>query len=741
MAIPGLLAQGNIPVQGSIAGIVADAATGQRLPAVHIRIEEAQTGTVSNEDGTFNLTGLAPGTYRLVASFVGYREEVIERVRVSPFKSTTVAFELEPAFLQAGQATVTAARRPQSARLAPASIGLVTQKELEEKNISTFDQAFDGVAGVTVTRSGGANVQAFSIRGASEVAGGGVGNRVLLLIDGRPALSPESGGALWNLVPTGIIQRIEVVKGAYSSLYGSSAMGGVVNVITRRPSTKPQATLRMNYGFYGAAPKNSGYTRFNDFYTLQTSYTRSIGRFACLLNAEYKHNDGHREKSGYTLSNVYGKATYRLNGNRNLQLSLNANRINNDTPATWLSHLQPYSVADHRKDDYQHRREVNADLFYYALPNAKVKYSTRFYFYQNLSDYTFNGDPDNDSTNVNIGKQYISASGINTHRLGNVSQLDLHSSDRHFLIAGTDVKLDKVTGLPDTILYGRHSAVGLGAFLQDEIEIGPRLIATVGARLDHYAITGEYRVLNFSPKVAWVWQWKKDLALRMLFAQAFRNPSMAERFIKFEQGGGLRFQPNPALRPERLTASVELGIKVKTAFGASFDGAFYYNHYNDLISYQRLSQPNQPLLYKVINMKKALMQGFELTYRQTWGKHFHTAISYNYLDARDISPRRLNDEIAYKVKHTLNAGVTAEAGPFLLHLNGRYRSRIHEVFIYPGSEPGNAFLLNAKLSYLLNETHRLYLAADNITNTQYEELERYRMPGRSFTAGLVLDLF
>ncbi|MCB0627341.1 MAG: TonB-dependent receptor plug domain-containing protein, partial [Saprospiraceae bacterium] len=82
-------------------------------------------------------------------------------------------------------------------------------------------------------------VQAFSIRGASEVAGGGIGNRVLLLIDGRPALSPESGGALWNLVPLNSVERIEVVKGAYSSLYGSSAMGGVINVITHKPEAEP----------------------------------------------------------------------------------------------------------------------------------------------------------------------------------------------------------------------------------------------------------------------------------------------------------------------------------------------------------------------------------------------------------------------------------------------------------------------------------------------------------------------
>ena len=736
-----LQAQGNIPVQGKITGIVLDAETGERLPFVNVWIEGSQTGTASEEDGAFKLSGLDPGTYTLTASFVGYRQEVLEHVHVVTQKSTTVAFELQPTFLEANEATVTATRRPQSAKLAPASIGIVTSQQMEAKNIRTFDQAFDDVPGVTVTRSSGANVQAFSIRGASEVAGGGIGNRVLLLVDGRPALSPESGGALWNLVPVSSVERIEVVKGAYSSLYGSSAMGGVVNVITRKPPAAAQTKIGVNYGFYGAAPKSSEYARFNDFYAAQISHSRSLGRFSYLLDGSWKHNDGHREKSGFDLFNFYAKTAYRLNGNRNIQLSLNGNRIKNDTPATWLSRRQAYSVAEHRKDDYQDRREYNADLYYYALPNANVKYSTRFYYYQNYSKYTFDGDPGNDSSsNINFGKQSVSESSVRTQRVGNISQLDLYAGDRHFLIAGTDVKLDKVVGMPDTILYGRHRAFNFGAYLQDEIKFGEKLTATVGARLDHYLIIGEFDVTNFSPKLAWVYQLKKDLSLRMLFAQAFRNPSMAERFIKFEQGGGLRFQPNPTLKPERLTCSFEFGSKMKIGQRATLDVALFYNRYKNLISFRRLSQPLEPLLYQVVNLNKAVMQGFEISYRQTWDGHLNTSIGYTYLDARDISDNRLNDNLAYKVKHTLNVSASAKFAALSVHLNARYRSRIKEVFIYPGSEPDDAFLLNTKVSYQLADKHRIYLAIDNITDAQYEELERYRMQGRSFTVGAAVGL-
>lgn len=725
------------PATGSIAGVARDAESGEQLPLVHIRLADSQAGTSTSLDGAFSLEGLKPGKYSLMASYVGYETLQLDQIEVFAGQATTLSLPLKPTAVLAEEAVVTATLRPQAVKMAPASIGLVTSKQLREKNLTTFDQAFDEVPGVIVTRSSGANVQAFSIRGASEVAGGGIGNRVLLLIDGRPALSPESGGALWNLVPLSSIERIEVVKGAYSSLYGSSAMGGVVNVITRKPSAEPHTRLHLNYGFFNRAPRSSGYNRFNDFHTLEFSHSRQHGHFSYLVDASWKANDGHREKSGFDLFNLYGKASWQFARNRFLQLSGNANRIFNDTPATWLSKRQAYSVAPFRRDDYQDRREFNADLYYYALPNERVKYSSRFYYYHNYSLFTFDGEPGNDSTNVNFGKQLVAESSIRTQRLGNVSQLDLYTSSNHYLIAGTDVKWDKVVGLPDTVLYGRHQALSLGAYVQDEITFSEKFIATLGIRFDHYSILGEgVRESNLSPKLAMVYKARPGLSFRMLLAQAFRDPAMAERYIKFEQGGGLRFRPNPGLRPERLILSAELGAKIALQPKASVDVAFFYNRYQNLISFQQLSKPLEPLLYEVINLKAAVMQGIELAYERHLGDFLVLRLGYTFLDARDASEERVNDALAYKVRHAFSLSATAHYGKFMLNLNSRYRSRIEEVFIYPGSEPDAAFIANGKLSYRIKNRHSCYLAVDNINNALYEELERYRMPGRSFLAGV-----
>jgi outer membrane receptor protein involved in Fe transport len=721
---------------GQIEGEIKDAESGEPLPLATIRLLNASlSGVTADINGYFSLSGLPVGQYTLVASYAGYQDMTLEQITVSAGQRQFATFALRPSPQMIEEVVVTASLRSQAIKLAPASIGVVTAKQLQERQVTTFDQAFDEMPGVVVTRSGGANVQAFSIRGASEVAGGGIGNRVLLLIDGRPALSPESGGALWNLVPVSSIERIEVVRGAYSSLYGSSAMGGVVNVITRDADLKPQTRIHLNYGAYNHAPVSTGYRRYNDFRSIDLSHSRRVGKFSYVLDGSWKTDDGHKEKTGFDLYNLFGKATWALNPRRQIQLALNANRMYSDAPATWLSKRQAYSATAFKQDDYQDRREFNADLYYTATPNDRVKYSTRLYHYNSTSLFSFDDNPGNDSTNINFGKQIVKSYSVHTQRLGALSQVELFLG-KHYLITGIDIKGDYVLGTPDTFLYGEHRALGTGVFAQDEVSITKRLTLTAGLRYDHYVIFGQVQESNLSPKLALLYQAKPKLSLRMLLAQAFRDPPIAERFIKFEQGGGLRFLPNPSLRPERLIVSAEIGAKMQPLPGGTFDVSFFYNRYNNLISFQQLSNPLEPLLYKVVNLKESVMQGVELSYRQQLKEYVTLQFSYTFLDARDISDNRVNDALAYKVRHTLGASATVRHKGFTFNANTRYRSRIEEVFIYPGSEPDAVFLVNTKVAYTFAKGYSAYFAVNNVNNAQYEELERYRMPGRSFTGGV-----
>jgi outer membrane receptor for ferrienterochelin and colicin len=718
---------------GHILGNVIDAESGESLPYVNLVLQGTDLGSASDLKGQFILSDVPAGKYNLIATYIGYKETILKDIIIQEGNTAEITISMFPSFLISDAVVITASRKAQTVVMAPASIGLVSEKQLTEKNISTFDQAFQDIPGVQITRSSGANVQAFSIRGASEVAGGGIGNRVLLLIDGRPALSPESGGALWNLVPMNSIERIEVVKGAYSSLFGSNAMGGVVNVITKTPTTEPWMKFHVNYGIYNKAPSYTGYSEFNDFGRADMSYGRTMGKISFLTDFGYKSNDGHKENASFQQYNAYGKVKYNFSNNRNILLSANYNSIRNDSPATWISRKLAYTVGEHKKDDIQYRKEYNTDLHYYALTKSNLKYSSRFFYYLNDSDYIFNGDPDNDSTNVNMFKQSVDEESIYARRLGNVTQVDFTLGSKHYMIAGADVKFDKVIGLPDTILYGTHSAFSFGTYVQDEISFSDKFIATIGMRYDLYDIKKEFRQPNFSPKIAMVYKVHDNFSIRSLFAQAFRDPSISERYIKFAQGSGLRFIPNPDLEAEKLLLSAELGTQFRILDKISVDIAGFYNNYNNLISFQQA--PNAGGAWEVINLKKAVLQGAEISVKYKYKDLLDLYAGYTYLDAKDISEERFNDELAYKIKHSFSFSTNLKYKNFTLNFNGRYNDKVKEVFLYPGSEPTAYSLLNTKLSYTFKDYYSIYFALDNINDTQYEELERYRMPGRSFTIG------
>ncbi len=289
---------------GMLLGRIEDAITKEPIPYANIILKGTLLGGASNSSGYFKVGRVPPGEYIAVASCIGY-EPAEAHILVKGGDTVHVRLMLQPTELVGERIVISATRTEQTAFMAPASVSVITANDLTAANVKTFDQAIESSTGLQVVHSSPSNVQSVSIRGASETAGGGSGNRVLLLIDGRPAISPESGGALWNLVPTTAVERIEIVKGAYSSLYGSSAMGGVINVITKQPSDVTETIVHSSIGFHDRAPAYTGYTRqgwTNDF---TVGHSRRLGRTAWLIDVARKESQGHKENSAYEMYNLY----------------------------------------------------------------------------------------------------------------------------------------------------------------------------------------------------------------------------------------------------------------------------------------------------------------------------------------------------------------------------------------------------------------------------------------------------
>ena len=198
---------------------------GHPVPGAHVVLENTTVGAVAAMDGTYTIESVPPGPQTLVASAVGFRRTT-RSVVAEPGARLGVDFVLEEILLESGEVVVTALRRPEVTALVPVSVSVVTNEDLQDRNVLALDDALRYTPGVQMAEN------QVNIRGSSGFSYN-VGSRVLLLVDGVPMLGPETGGVPFDALPLPQVARIEVVKGPGSALYGSGALGGVINVITR----------------------------------------------------------------------------------------------------------------------------------------------------------------------------------------------------------------------------------------------------------------------------------------------------------------------------------------------------------------------------------------------------------------------------------------------------------------------------------------------------------------------------
>ncbi|MDQ3193866.1 MAG: TonB-dependent receptor, partial [Bacteroidota bacterium] len=377
-----LFSQEIIFAQGTLEGKIIDKETNSIIGLARVEIQNQKSKDIiqinSDLAGNYIFQDLSEGIYEITASHIGYDEEsamIVIKTGITKY----LIINLVPVEIEIDKINVTATKTEVTLQQTPSSVSVVNSDEIKKKNILTFDNVLEEVQGVTVNRSNGINVNSLSIRGSSDVAGGGIGNRVLLLLDGRPSLTGDSKGALWSLIPVSIIDRTEVVKGAFSSLYGSSAIGGVVNVITKKPTYKPFTGFNFNYGFYEKLSDSLKFT--NDllaFTSADIIHSNTIKKFSYLLNFNYNKNDGHAQQTNYNFYSGIGKFTYDVFSNRDLEVTLQYTKSSSGFPHYWKKDggqiAEPYKVAPFYIGDKIKKETKSFDLYYRAIPNSGSKY-------------------------------------------------------------------------------------------------------------------------------------------------------------------------------------------------------------------------------------------------------------------------------------------------------------------------------------------------------------------------------
>ncbi len=714
--------------------------------------------TSSDVSGRYEFQRLDEGMYELTAAHIGYKEF---KTKIYVQQNTPKVFDIfmEISGIETERINVTSTKTEVTLQQTPSSISVASSEDIARKNILTFDNVLEQVQGVTVNRTSGINVSSLSIRGSSDVAGGGIGNRVLLLLDGRPSLTGDSKGALWSLIPVSIIERTEVVKGAFSSLYGSSAIGGVINVITKKPTYKAYTGVNLKYGFYEKLNDSLAFTEsLQSFSGADILHSNTVNKFSYLLNLNYLQSDGHSEQTKYGFYGLIGKFTYDLFNNRDLEVTLQYTDSKSDFPHYWKKDpgqvAQPYQVADYYIGDEILKKTQSYDISYRAIPNAKSKYSTKFYYYYLNSNSIYN--PNNPVSILFADTGQALNTYITSYNIGNITQADFQFGRSNYFIAGVDFQMNIVKSDPEEILYGDQQMNNFGLFLQDQIKIAedmngnPVLSSTVGLRADINQVISGPGAFQLSPKLSFIYSPTSkgsifdNTSWRVLAGRAFRNPSIAEIYFKKELFGGIDFVYNPDLKPEDMI-SAEIGFRKQYQSRFTFDFSVFYNYYNNLIQYVNIGNGNIYGPFQVKNVAKSQIKGYEayIDYNSSVkigsdDISYYLNIGYTHIDARDLSDDRKNDYLPYKPSDNFNFTTNIGYKGFDLNINGRYLSKIDEVLFYNFEEPDSYFLLNSKLSKSFSN-FTVYLAVNNLLNTSYQELERIQAPNRNFTGGISLE--
>jgi len=285
-----LIGQGFGQSETLISGRVIDAKSGEGLPGVNIQIQRTILGTTSDLEGSFQLANITPGTYQISFSMMGYAPHVEKNVDVVIGIPIDFEIQLKSNVLASPQVVVTSSRKEQDILESPFSISAIGPREIQAKAVVSMIDILSYESGVSTIKG------QLNIRGTSGYTMG-AGTRSLLLLDGIPMLGSAAGNVTWGTIPTSEVDRVEIVKSGGSALYGSSAMGGVVNIITRNAPLEPETRISTKIGVYSHPRVDEWKWRDSRglLYNTEISHSRSIGKHAAWVRVQQRRDDGFME--------------------------------------------------------------------------------------------------------------------------------------------------------------------------------------------------------------------------------------------------------------------------------------------------------------------------------------------------------------------------------------------------------------------------------------------------------------
>ena len=596
------------------------------------------------------------------------------------------------------EVVVTGTRSETDVRHLPMTVSVVGRPQLEasqqasvlpvlNSQVPGFFSTSRGVMGYGVAT--GASGQ-MSLRGIGGPAQAGLPTTgLLVLIDGHPQYMGLMGHPIADAYQTMMAERVEVLRGPASVLYGSNAMGGVINIVTRKMQEDGIRTnINIGAGSYGS---------------VQTEATNRIrkGRFSSTLTASYNRTDGHRADMAFEQYGGYAKLGYDFTDNWKVWGDVNVTRFNATNPG---SVMKPYIDNDQR---------ITRGMTSFALENYYEKTSGALSFFYNWGDHWINdgyqpgGEPLQYRFNSN--DQMLGVSWYQSVQLFQGNRLTVGADYFHF---GGEAWNQFFDGHRETSANkSLNEVAGYVDFRQD---IAAWLTLDAGARVDYHSQTGT----EFIPQVGLAFHLPENAEIKAMASKGFRNPTIREMYM---------FPPqNPDLKPEKLW-NYELSFSQRLMDNRLSYGlnVFYINGENLII---RLPNPNGS---GMLNQNSGEIEN--------WGAEANVGYQFNpvWSVMANYSWLHMENPVLASPEHKLYGGVNFRKGRWSASTGIQYVKGLYTDLDAATKE--NFVLWDMQGSFKATNYLSFYVRGENLLAQRYEINAGYPMPKATFMGGVNIN--
>lgn len=597
-----LLCGANVANAQILSGRVVDALTGFPLAGSSVVRVDGRGGTSTNAEGEFRLRVEQEGEFLLRISYVGYAPLEVALSTQQP--ETRIA--LDPAYLSAGDVVITAARSAQSRLETAVSVEVLGVEAIQSRGIRTLDEALRLMPGVQLADN------QVSIRGSSGFSYN-TGSRVLFLVDGVPLLGPDSEGIPLTMLPMDVVERVEVLKGPGSALFGGGALGGIVHLISRGYPDEPSTSITLQGGASmpvrypewrlqwdkGGQPRPLGEVRL--------AHARRVGRGGFWVTASHQYTAGHLRLSESQRTAVYGKTSVWVHRKARLDVLSGVTRSFGDSFLYWNGLVDPLNPGTLSLGGGS-TTGSNDNLTYRfsLLPSLTLTPSSRLSIAARVRMFGVTVQPIDE-----FGAVLPLDRGTLGFRTGGEVQAHWLASSRTQAIAGVsaDANGARLSFFGPDPAFERQPEGAV--FAQVTHTVSERLEASAGLRLDAYRLRAGDVVRQVSPRASLRYLLTPQIAMRASAGRGFRVPGVAERYVNDDSF--LPLLSNVNLRPETSTGG-EVGLRYESSPASSLrfglDLAVFHSSYRDLVEPVFVSQGTR-VGFQFVNLTQATLSGIE----------------------------------------------------------------------------------------------------------------------------------